>query len=137
MDYVLGMTSIFDSRDGFQRLGDALLEIDKTISVAEVQSEQYKILSNMEISVPEAPEIIIGLKDAIDYPSETMSLSDSEGRVTAEYIYLYPPGIPLLVPGEKINKELLYRIKSLKESGLMIQGMDDINGNNIRVVQRP
>lgn len=50
-------------------------------------------------------------------------------------MYLYPPGIPLLVPGERISQELLARVQGCLESGLSIQGMEDFSCQTVRVLK--
>lgn len=54
--------------------------------------------------------------------------------MSAEYIYLYPPGIPLAVPGEVLTEELIRNIRILREEGFMVQGMDDKTGKRINIV---
>ncbi|QHQ60321.1 aminotransferase class I/II-fold pyridoxal phosphate-dependent enzyme [Anaerocolumna sedimenticola] len=129
-DYVLGMTSIGDTREGFKRLGDALLEIDS-------QHKEYCLVEdNLAADDTDKyiyPERIISSNDAYKRPSEVILLSDSIGRITAEYINLYPPGIPLLVPGEKISRELLLKIIGYQKNGLSIQGLDD-TGKFVKVI---
>lgn len=71
--------------------------------------------------------------DAWDASSERISLKDSLGRISGEFMYLYPPGIPLLVPGERISQELLARVQGCLESGLSIQGMEDFSCQTVRV----
>ena len=61
-------------------------------------------------------------------------LADSEGLVSGEYIYLYPPGIPLVVPGEIITQDIITTIISYREAGLPIQGLKDYRGEWIQVV---
>ncbi len=150
-DYVLGMTSIGDTKEGFLRLGDALLELD-----AQYKSRHYKenkdiaenrgIAENkgmtgksdffMEGAVDntEPPERAMLSNDAYKRPYDVILLSESAGRITAEYIYLYPPGIPLLVPGERISKRILSRISDYQKKGLSLQGMQDMEGKYIKVV---
>ena len=136
-DYVLGMTSICDTEEGFKRLGDALLEIDSKLcdNVIETnETDQESAGVGERIRNQNIPEIVMLSHNAYEKPSEVLSLPDSIGRVTAEYVYLYPPGIPLLVPGERINKSLVTDIVRYKESGLSIQGMQERDGEFIKVV---
>lgn len=134
-DYCLGMTSIGDRKEGFDRLREALFRIDKEISgKKDIQKDVQKDVSeerNMEF-IP--PPVIMSCEEALNAPSESIPLSDSKGKVSAEYVYLYPPGIPLLVPGEEITEELLLKMTALKEQGLTLQGMCDFSANRIKVV---
>ena len=65
---------------------------------------------------------------------ETVPLKESEGRISAEYAYLYPPGIPLLVPGEIISEEFLIQAEHLRTQGMYLQGMKDYRQQSIRVL---
>ena len=66
---------------------------------------------------------IILLADAWDMEAEEILLEDSIGRYGAEFINLYPPGIPLLVPGEEISQKLYLKIRKNLEAGLSVQGI--------------
>lgn len=66
---------------------------------------------------------------------QKISLEDSVGRISGEYIYLYPPGIPFVVPGEKISQEVVDLVKWYQKCGYSVQGMTDQNCKEIRVVR--
>ena len=109
--HAIAMTSVMDTDEGFERLGRALLEIDqkltadaKEASVLEVKAKRKK-----------AP---LTIREALDADSQSVSLSDAPGRICAEFIYAYPPGIPLVVPGEYIEKEDADRIIRDEKSGI-------------------
>ncbi|MGB8451122.1 MAG: aminotransferase class I/II-fold pyridoxal phosphate-dependent enzyme [Anaerocolumna sp.] len=166
-DYVLGMTSIADTEEGFKRLGDALLEVDRNIkhdtdkkidtdkkmnadenrnrgsytnkdtNISSTTNNTSNINSLNMDKFPEntePPERVMLSNDAYRRPYEVILLSESIGRITTEYIYLYPPGIPLLVPGERITKALLLQIAEYQQNGLFLQGLQDVEGKYIKVV---
>ena len=56
-------------------------------------------------------------------------------KTSAEYVYLYPPDIPLIVPGEVITQEFINIIFEYKKRGLSIEGLEDENVEYIRVVE--
>ena len=62
-------------------------------------------------------------------------LKESVGKISAEFIYLYPPGIPVIAPGEVIQKELLDMIFRYQEMGLPVQGSADISLEQIRIYE--
>ncbi len=141
-DYVLGMTSICDTEEGFRRLGDALLETDVEIGYNRQEAEEinyrnYKISSVIEDrrNTKKRPDIVMLPHNAYEAPIKTLPLSECAGYIAAEYIYLYPPGIPLLVPGERIDTDLIVEILRYKENGLSIQGTQDTSGELIRIVE--
>ena len=57
-----------------------------------------------------------------------VELEDSEGLISADYVYFYPPGIPLLVPGEVIGEDIIEQIKAARLTGIEIYGGCDGNG---------
>ena len=115
-EYIIGMTTLMDTVEGLNRLADALLEIDKTLE----EKKKLSLLSELPLAVP-----VMSLAQAIHSNGRKTELYHSEGFVSKEFIYLYPPGIPILAPGERITKEILDRVKWYMEKGLSIQGLTD------------
>ena len=72
---------------------------------------------------------------ALDAPQERIPLREASGRICAEYLYLYPPGIPLLAPGEEITLSLLEQIRQIREAGLSLQGPADYTLETIWTVK--
>lgn len=68
-------------------------------------------------------------------PKETLSLEKAVGRVSAETISPYPPGIPLVVPGERLDKEAVRAIRQLQAAGCRIQGPADPTLETLQVVK--
>ena len=67
---------------------------------------------------------------------EEIPLAESVHRISGEYAYQYPPGIPLLVPGEEIDGAVLQRLMEEKKRGLEIQGLKNRDGSRIRVIRK-
>lgn len=126
-NYVLAMTSLADTKEGFNRLLEALLDIDRNIS-RENKQEQISLLYVTDLRLALTPY------EAYNLRKESIIIDESIGNIAAEYIYLYPPGIPLVVPGEEITKEIISRIKEYKKAGLHIKGMKDHDNETILVV---
>ncbi|MDO4321668.1 MAG: PLP-dependent transferase [Lachnospiraceae bacterium] len=78
---------------------------------------------------------VMTIEEAENSAGEQVLLQDSAGRIAAEFVYLYPPGIPLLVPGEQISAGLLERLNYYQSIGLNLQGMSDYSGKTIYVVR--
>jgi arginine decarboxylase len=135
-DYVLGMTSICDTWEGFTRLGEALLTIDATlpnsdITVLDVSNNDMKEIRT-GLNNRMHPEIVLTSYDAFVKESKMVILSESVDQIAAEYVYLYPPGIPLLVPGERISGDMILNIFSYIKNGLTVHGLYE--GQNIKVI---
>ena len=61
-------------------------------------------------------------------------LEQCEGKISAEFVYLYPPGIPIVTPGECVTEMILEQIFYYKELGLPVQGMADKSCTRLRVL---
>ena len=75
----------------------------------------------------------------MDSPCRPVRLKESEGQISAEFVYLYPPGIPILAPGENIARNILDVIEEYIKKGLPIQGPEDESLETLRVLsgERP
>lgn len=129
--YVLALTSVMDSQEGFDRLVRALLEIDKSLRRKELQIHKYVFKDSKHTAKNQQK---CAIWQAVEGIWETVPLKESKGRVSAEYAYLYPPGIPLLVPGEIISEEFLIQAEHLRTQGMYLQGMKDYRQQSIRVL---
>ena len=126
-NYVLAMTSIADTKEGFNRLIEALLDIDRNI-ISEKKQKLTSLFYVTNINLALTPY------EAYNLRKDSVLLEESIGNIAGEYVYLYPPGIPLVVPGEEITEEIIDKIKEYKQVGLHIKGMKDNNNETILVV---
>lgn len=206
--YVIALTSVMDTEEGFARLEKALLEIDKELEGARgpearqclkgskesVSGEDWQYLGSskesssdetrqcLKSSKESAPgearqclgsskestsgeawkslqigrestlgkadlyfenmrdyisgEACTAIAEAVEGVQEEIDLEGSEGRISSEYAYLYPPGIPFLVPGERISSHILDQLRVWKQQGLDIQGLSDYTLKKIHVLKR-
>ncbi len=125
VNYVLGITSIFDTEEGFNKLLNGLKEVDSLIS---------KRISNNIVFTTNYAKISLSPYMAYENKSIDVELINSVGKISAEYVYLYPPGIPLLVPGEVILGELIDQILIYKNLGLEVKGLLDKSLSKIKVI---
>lgn len=107
---VLVMTSICDEEDALDRLARALLEIDAVGAPADRTGAAFSA-SDLRPRVYCAP----GRAAALE--KEEVPFSDACGRICAEYLYYYPPGIPFLAPGEVITRKILTLVEDLQAAG--------------------
>lgn len=128
----MALTSISDTEEGFLRLSEALKEIDACL--------ENKIEKNTEKSTLTIEDIVIKnevwcrIHEALESPGESVLLEKAEGKICREFVYLYPPGIPMLVPGEIISREVLGKIRRLVREGYSVQGMADYSAEHIQVM---
>jgi len=123
--YALAMTSVCDTEMSFCSLADALLDIDKSL----------KNTSDSDAgSLPGIPERILSIQAAFHSKNEVCSLLESEGRIAAEYAWAYPPGIPIVVPGERISSEIVTAIVGLQRHGIRINSDSSCLPEGLQVV---
>lgn len=122
--YALAMTSIFDSEEGYSRLVRAVKEIDEELFETRTQDKYTAIESGQKVEVPK-PEVVLRSWELTDLPIERrkrQSWKDSVGAVALEYAYLYPPGIPVLVPGERISQDAADVLQWYQDLGFSLEG---------------
>lgn len=122
--YALAMTSVFDSEEGYSRLVRAVKEIDEELFETRTQDRCMPIESVREMEVPK-PEVVLRSWELTDIPIERrkrQSWKDSVGAVALEYAYLYPPGIPVLVPGERISQDAADVLQWYQDLGFSLEG---------------
>lgn len=111
--YALAMTSVRDTEETLGRLASALLEIDRDLTPA---------------SRPERPVVCpilprrVELRRARALPGGLTPLGDAVGRVAGEMVWAYPPGVPLVVPGEEITEELVRALEAMARQGVALHG---------------
>ncbi|MDD7305568.1 MAG: aminotransferase class V-fold PLP-dependent enzyme [Peptoniphilaceae bacterium] len=105
--YVLLIASIFDKKEGFDRLKNALEAIDKNLKYGHNNFTLKNILPNRKMKISEAME----------KEKKLVEISDAKGKICGQYIYSYPPGIPLLVPGEVFDRDLIKELSYISEIG--------------------
>lgn len=127
-DYVIAMTSVCDTEKAFDMLSDALISIDSELSKG-ADTERVPLKNLYTGKNFNACELY-------KFNKETISFQNSEFRTSAEYIWAYPPGIPLIVPGEIISKELINYIEYLSACKVEIMSTKGGMTNNISVVKK-
>lgn len=115
LSYALLMTSPCDTKEGFARLTAALHQIDATLEDAKSAPNFKRFAFPVSVLLPLEAE----RKDGAFYPLETTA-----GKIALDALWCYPPGIPLLVPGEKIEKCMLEQIEAMQKAGLSMQTGD-------------
>ena len=146
-EYVIAMTSLMDTEEGFERLGTALLEIDGALRhcvESEQQKEKGESKGKKRCETPEATESKLShpvrrtlICEAMDADTERTALQDTVGKVSAEFVYLYPPGIPIITPGEVFTDVIVEKIVAYKAAGLLVQGPADPDADVILTCQTP
>ena len=104
-NYIIAMTSVCDTEEGFLRLSEALTAIDSTLSDVQDMEESTLLL--------DIPERALDPCDCAESEAYSIPWKDAAGHITHEDVYAYPPGIPVLVKGEIISEEAVDLIDKL------------------------
>jgi lysine decarboxylase len=117
--------------------GDDMSDIDRLVSALETIAATYRDRTDLEtlsVRAPSMPELRMSPRAAFYAPTETVPLAQAVGRTIAEMIMVYPPGIPILLPGEVVTKDNIEYIEENLRAGLPVQGPDDPEIRNVKVV---
>lgn len=116
-------------------IGDRLQEVERLVSaLAEIRRRFHtdgRGLLNQEYI---DPEVITSPQEAFYAEKMSLPLRETEGRVCSEFVMCYPPGIPILAPGEKITKEILDYIEYAKGKGCSMTGPEDPDIKHLNVL---
>ena len=86
------------------------------------------------MKIPEIPQLSLTPRDAFYSETEVIPFKQSAGRIIAEFIYVYPPGIPILLPGEVISQKNIDYIIDHVEVGLPVKGPEDRSITFVKVI---
>lgn len=118
--------------------GDTKEKIDLLLSALREISLEYSDTSRTRggiIDIPEIPEQVLAPREAFNSSKVSMPLKNSIGQISGEFLLAYPPGIPVLCPGERITSEIVAYVEEMKEAGLYVQGTEDPDVNYIKVLR--
>lgn len=138
--YVLGMTSMMDTEEGFERLIFALHEIDAALSLKRRQimcgggGSKKTEVADFAGQVYGKRVCRMQIYQAQELPSREVDFDDAQGQISADYVYLYPPGIPLIVPGEEICSVFTEQIREYHRMGLCVEGGGNLSLERIKIV---
>ena len=129
-DYVLLMTSVNDTREGFARLREALFELDREMRrsggetaeepPAEAGQRGPGPAGNGSVLLPPSR---MPLAAAWDAAGEEVPLKEAEGRISADFCIVFPPDSPVIVPGEEFTAAVISRIAALEEREIPVTGV--------------
>ena len=116
-------------------IGDRMQELERLVSALAEIKRRYKkdpdgLLSQEYID----PEVVCSPQEAFYSNKKSVPIEDSVGQVCSEFVMCYPPGIPILAPGERITKNILDYILYAKEKGCSMTGSEDPDINNLNVL---
>ena len=122
---ILAYISIGDRIQDIERLVGALEDIKRLYS-----KDKSGLLSGEYIN----PQVVVSPQKAFYSEKKSVSIREAEGKISGEFVMCYPPGIPILAPGELITKEIAEYILYAKEKGCSMQGTEDPAVEHLQVL---
>lgn len=119
-------------------LGDSRKEINLLINALQRMSESLdteRAVSEPAVLLPEIPRLAMSPRDAFYAETEIVPIDQAVGRISAEFIMVYPPGIPIFIPGEIITDENISYIHTNIAAGLPVQGPEDDSLQSLHVIK--
>ena len=117
-------------------VGDRLKDIERLVSaLAEIRRNYRQTGRKMLKAEYINPQVICGPQEAFYSEKESLPIDQTVGRVCSEFVMCYPPGIPILAPGEKITEEILQYIRYAKKKGCSMTGPEDMNIKFLNVMK--
>lgn len=117
-------------------IGDRPREIERLVSaLAEIKRLYQRDKSGLMKQEYIEPDVAISPQDAFYHHKHSLPLDETAGFVCTEFVMCYPPGIPILAPGERITKDIIEYIKYAKEKGCSMTGPEDAEITRLNVVE--
>ncbi len=113
LKYVIAMTSVGDKEQYYERFAAAVEEIDSA------WSNESQVVDSIKFKLPEAKSAV-RIYEAVNSEARKVALDKAEGRIAAEKVSFYPPGVPIVVQGEIISSEHVRIIKEGLKAGLEV-----------------
>lgn len=124
-DYALAMTAMGDTIADLDRLMQALLQIDSRLQTAQKNQVTYQF---------DLPEFSYSASKARELPTQIVPVQQAIGQISAGYLWAYPPGVPLVVAGERIDTKMIDLLQQLQKNGVDVQDSDGLLPEKLAVI---
>jgi arginine/lysine/ornithine decarboxylase len=136
---VLALTTIGNTREDLVRLQEALQTLSEKLPAETWKESGHRELPSQLSALTrhyrDLPPVALSLQAASHAPRETIPLEEAAGRICAESLIPCPPGIPLVVPGEIIRRELIADVKRLADAGIEMIGIQPLSPEAADAIQ--
>jgi arginine decarboxylase len=121
---------------GIGAIGDNQTSINALVSSVKDIARKYSRKNVVKIScdMPETQKLEVSPRFAFYSQKRQVHIEEALGEISAEMLMAYPPGIPIICPGERITEEVLEYVKTLKSEGCLLQGTEDPKAEIIKVL---
>lgn len=120
--YILCMSSIMNNNDDFERLYSCLENADSKIGM--LKEDEKKNREGFRLTYP-IPKLRLPMYEALKKDVQYLPIEDAVGMISGGIIDIFPPGVPVVLPGEEIEKDIIGLVKNAKEHNIIIRGMVD------------
>ena len=122
---LLAYVSVGDREKDIERLVSALSEIRRNYRQTGREMLKAEYIS---------PQVVCGPQEAFYGEKESLPIDETLGRVCSEFVMCYPPGIPILAPGERITEDILRYIRYARKKGCQMTGPEDMELKQLNVL---
>lgn len=123
---ILAIISVGDNELAVERLVSALYEIKRRYANDPTGMFDHEYIT---------PQVKLAPQEAFYAKRKSVDIHHSDGHLSAEFVMCYPPGIPILAPGERITREIIDYIFYAQEKGCLLTGTEDITLNTLKIVE--
>lgn len=117
-------------------IGDRIQDIERLVGALEDIKRLYsKDANGLYLGDYVQPEVVYSPQQSFYAQKESLPLEKTAGRIAGESIMCYPPGIPILAPGERVTEDIIHHIRFAKEKGCSLQGTSDQNADFLQVIK--
>lgn len=117
-------------------IGDRKRDVERLVSaMAEIRRKYRRDQTGLMIQEYIDPQVAVTPQQAFYAEKESLPLRESLGRVSSEFVMCYPPGIPILAPGERITAKILDYIEYAREKGCSMTGPEDADIQHLNVLR--
>ncbi|NLN48011.1 MAG: aminotransferase class V-fold PLP-dependent enzyme [Clostridiales bacterium] len=125
---IAAITTVADGEEDYNKFLDAICSLSESVHKKQTHIGYKELPKSL-------PKIAVKPYEAIHKGSEMVELSKSIGLISAEMVIPYPPGIPVIMPGEVIDRDIVDYLIQCKESGVRISGTIDSNLDRIKIIK--
>ena len=123
---ILAIISVGDKKLAIERLVSALADVKRLYKKDGTQMFDHEYIN---------PQVVMAPQEAFYAKKRSIPIEESENKICSEFVMCYPPGIPILAPGERITREILDYINYAKVKGCSLTGTEDEKIEFINIVE--
>lgn len=118
-------------------IGDRIRDIERLVSaLSEIKRRYARSKNGLMENEYIPPDVAVTPQFAFYAPKVSLPLQETEGRICSEFVMCYPPGIPILAPGERVTSKILDYIAYAKEKGCSMTGPEDTAIERLNVISQ-